>query len=450
MPKPVRRLPLFILLPALLAAQATSPIDLNLKRAVDMALAPDGNARYQLAVEAVKQAESRAAQARASLLPNLDAAVSDQSQTRNLASFGINIKLPIPGFNFPTFAGPFTTFDARVSATQSVFDFGAIRRYQASRTGVQAAAADTDAARDQVAAQVAAQYLAAIRAEARVEAARSDLNLAQSLLTLAANQKDAGTGTGIEVTRARVQLAQGQQQLLIAQNESRRAQLELLRTIGLPSSTPVRLTGKLAFVPADPVTPEKALEAALASRADWKAEQKRVETARLTYSGVKMERLPSVTGFADYGSNGTGIDNSVPTRTYGLSLRVPIFDGGRRDARRGESRSQYEQERIRGVDLRRQMELDVQLALDNLHSAEEQVQVASEGLKQSEAEMEQAQRRYRAGLTSSLEVTDSQTRLARARDNRIAALFLYNGAQLDLWRAMGTIRQMVSQGAQGL
>ena len=276
------------------------------------------------------------------------------------------------------------------------------------------------------------------------------MDLAQSLLTLASNQKDAGTGTGIEVTRARVQLAQGQQQLLIAQNESRRAQLELLRTIGLPSSTPVRLTGKLAFVPADPVTPEKALEVALASRADWKAEQKRVETARLTYSGVKMERLPSVTGFADYGSNGTGLDNSVPTRTYGLSLRVPLFDGGRRDARRGESRSQYEQERIRSVDLRRQMELDVQLVLDNLHSAEEQVQVASEGLKQSEAEMEQAQRRYRAGLTSNLEVTDSQTRLARSRDNRIAALFLYNGAQLDLWRAMGTIRQMVSQGAQGL
>jgi outer membrane protein TolC len=188
----------------------------------------------------------------------------------------------------------------------------------------------------------------------------------------------------------------------------------------------------------------------LATRADWKAEQKRVETARLTYSGVKMERLPSVTGFADYGSNGTGLDNSVPTRTYGLSLRVPIFDGGRRDARRGESLSQYEQERIRGVDLRRQMELDIQLALDNLHSAEDQVTVASEGLKQSEAEMEQAQRRYKAGLTSSLEVTDAQTRLARARDNRIAALFLYDGAQLDLWRAMGTIRQMVSQGAQGL
>ncbi len=443
MPNHIWRFSLFVILPGLLAAQAPAPVELSLKQAVDMALAPDGNARYQLALQAVKQAESRSAQARAALLPNLDGAVSDQSQTRNLSSFGISIQVPIPGFVFPTFVGPFSTFDARVSATQTVFDFGAIRRYQASRTGIQAAAADTDATRDQVATLVAAQYLATIRAEARVEAAQADANLAQSLLTLATNQKDAGTGTGIEVTRARVQLSQARQQLLISQNELRQAQLELLRNIGLPLTTPARLTGKLEYIPLEPIAPEKALETALATRADWKAEQKRLETARLTYSGVKMERLPSVLGFGDYGSNGTAIDRSVPTRAVGVSLRIPIFDGGRRDARRSESRSQYEQERIRSTDLRRQIELDVQLALDNLQSAEDQVKVATEGLSQSEAEMEQAQRRYKAGLTSSIEVTDAQTRLARARDNRIAALFLYERVRLDLWQAMGTIRQMV-------
>jgi outer membrane protein TolC len=124
-------------------------------------------------------------------------------------------------------------------------------------------------------------------------------------------------------------------------------------------------------------------------------------------------------------------------------LRLPIFDGGRRDARRAESLSQYEQERLRSLDLRRQIDLDVRLALDDLQSATDQVQVATEGLAQVEAEVEQAQRRYKAGVSSSLEVTDAQTRLARARDNRIAALFLYSRARLQLYQAMGTIRQVV-------
>jgi outer membrane protein len=231
--------------------------------------------------------------------------------------------------------------------------------------------------------------------------------------------------------------------LLVAQTDLRQSQMELLRTMGLPPGTTVRLTGSLALQPVEATTPEKALDVALKSRADWRAQQKREQTARLTYSGVKLERLPSLVGFGDYGSNGTAIDNSVPTRTVGLSLRLPIFDGGRRDARRTESLSQYEQERLRTLDMRRQIDLDVHLALDDLQSATDQVQVATEGLAQIEAEVEQAQRRYKAGVASSLEVTDAQTRLARARDNRIAALFLYSRARLELYQALGTIRQMV-------
>ena len=443
MPHHIRRFPFLLLLPALVAAQPAPPLELSMKQAVQMALAPDGDARVRLAQEAVKQAQSRSAQARAALLPNLDASVSEQNQTRNLASFGIKISIPIPGFVFPELAGPFSVFDARASVTQTVFDFGSIRRYQAARTGIQAAGEESDAARDQVARQVALQYLAAVRAEAKVQSAEADTGLAESLQKLAENQKGAGTGTGIEVTRAKVQLAQARQQLLVAQIELRQAQLELLRTIGLALDTRVRLTGNLDYSPVEVLSPEKTIEAALQTRADWKAQQKREEAARLTYSGVKLERLPSVAGFADYGSIGNSITSAIPTRTYGLALRVPVFDGGRRDARRTESGSQYEQERIRTADLRRQIELEARLALEDLRSAEDQVKVASEGLALVEAELEQAQRRYQAGVTSSLEVTDAQTRLARARDNRIAALFLYNRARLDLWQATGTIRQMV-------
>jgi len=435
-------LPLFVL-PAVLAAQANAPMELSLKQAIDLALAPDGNARVRLAQEAVRQAQTRATQARAALLPNLDASVSEQNQTRNLAAFGIKISIPIPGFTFPELAGPFTVFDARASATQTIFDFGAIRRYQASKTAIQATGDENDATKDQVARQVALQYLTALRAAARVESTDADVKLADSLLKLASNQKEAGTGTGIEVTRARVQLAQARQQLLLAQNDLRQAQLELLRSIGLRLDTPVRLTGALDLKPVGDVTAEKALEVALQTRADWKAQQKREEGARLNYSGVKLERLPSVAGFADYGSIGTGLTNAIPTRTYGVSMRVPVFDGGRRDARRSESRSQYEQEQVRTADLRREIDLEIRLALDDLSSARDQVDVAADGLAQAQAEVEQAERRYKAGVATSVELADAQSRLARARDNHIAALFLLNRARLDLWQAMGTTRQMV-------
>ena len=42
-----------------------------------------------------------------------------------------------------------------------------------------------------------------------------------------------------------------------------------------------------------------------------------------------------------------------------------------------------------------------------------------------------------------LEVTDAQTRLERARDNQIAALFGFNVAKVDLAQATGKVRSMV-------
>jgi len=61
----------------------------------------------------------------------------------------------------------------------------------------------------------------------------------------------------------------------------------------------------------------------------------------------------------------------------------------------------------------------------------------------AENELAQARRRYEAGVANGLEVTDAQTRLARARENQVSALFNYNQARIDLGQAMGIIRSMI-------
>jgi outer membrane protein TolC len=419
------------------------PLQLSLKRAVEIAISPEGNTNIQLADEALKQARARSAQVRSALLPSVDSSISARNATTNLAAMGISVMVPIPGFTFPTFVGPYTTMDARVTGTQTVFDFSSIRKLQASKVGVSAAKSDVNSTEEQVAAQVARAYLAAVRADTDVETSRADVTLSQALLVQAENLKKAGTGTGIEVTRASVQLANDHQRLLVAENERRSAYLQLLRATGLRLDTQVELTWKLEYVPVDPVTLEQARAQALQARPDYQAQKERETSARFSASGTKLERLPSVQAFGDYGAIGTGFDSAMPTRTIGVSLRVPLFDGGKRDARRVESASQYRAEQERTSDLKEQIELDVRLALDALASADQQVRVAKDGLGLSESELAQARRRYEAGVASGIEVTDAQTRLARARDNQTEALYRYNAARIDLARAMGKVRQAV-------
>jgi outer membrane protein TolC len=212
--------------------------------------------------------------------------------------------------------------------------------------------------------------------------------------------------------------------------------------MGEPPDASLELTDHLVLIPAEAVDAPQAFSEALARRADWKAQGERERLAELAAGASRADRLPAATAFADYGSTGTGIDAASPTRTYGISVRVPLFDSGLRRAKIDESASLTRQERIRTRDLRDQIGLEVRLALDSLRSAQEQVAVAEEGLSLAEKELSQARRRYEVGVAGSLEVTDAQTRLSRARDNRVAALYEHNLARIALSEATGTIRQI--------
>lgn len=440
-----RNVPLLFLLPLLVSAADAPPgVELSLRQAVDLALAPDGNTRMQLAVELTRQSNARVTAARAALLPNLDGSFALRNQTENLSSFGFSFPAGLP-FTIPTFVGPFTVFDARVTATMSVFDFATLRRYQASKTSLEASKADRDSTRDQVTQQVARTYLTAVRADDNVTTAKSNLDLSDALLKVARNQKDAGSGTGIDVVRAQVQQANDRQRLVVAELDRNQAYLQLSRVIGIDLAKTVTLTDRMSYIAVDATAIDSALTTANAAREDLKAQSKRVDAARLNYSAAKMESLPSVGAEGDIGPIGTSVDNARVTRTVGFSVKIPVWDSGRRASQREDSRSQWKQEQIRLKDLREQVSLDVRLAADALRSAETEIAVAKEGLALSEQELAQARRRFENGVASSIEVTDAQTRLQRARDNQISALFAHNLARIDWFAALGKIETTLGQ-----
>jgi outer membrane protein TolC len=101
------------------------------------------------------------------------------------------------------------------------------------------------------------------------------------------------------------------------------------------------------------------------------------------------------------------------------------------------------QEQIRTRDLRAQIEMEIRIALASLQSASEQVKTSEEGFALAQDELARAERRYKSGFGGSIEVTDAQTRVERARENRIAALFNHNLARIDLSSAMGTLEDFI-------
>lgn len=418
-----------------------SVLQLSLGRSIDIAQSPEGSTRIALAQESIVRSSTQAAASKAALLPTVDGYFQYRNQTVNLRTFGFNFTFP--GFSVPNIVGPFSVIDARGTAKWTVLDFANIRRYNAAKAGVDTSRADLEATRTQVADQVARAYLSTLRADAAIEAAQASVDLSEALRALAQSQKDAGTGTGIEVTRAQVQLANDRGRLIAAQSERNRAGLQLLRAMGLDMSVPVQLSDKLSYVPVTGVSAEASVAKAFIERTELKAQRQREQVARLNQSAVSAERLPSVSTFGDYGTIGQAQIGLQPTYQVGVQLSVPVFDGGRRKARREESSSQVRSEQIRTRDLEQQVELEVRLALNNLRSAETQVATAREGLDLAQNEVDQARRRYQAGVGVPLEITDAQSRLDRARDTDVLALYAYNLARLDLAVATGTIQEFI-------
>jgi outer membrane protein len=425
----------------LLAMLAAEPMPLSLPKAIELATAPNGNLRLQIVRETIEQAEARRRQALGAFLPQIDGSISAANQTRNLAAFGFNFPTGLP-FSMPSFVGPFTVVDYRASATQSILDLSSIRRYQAARLQKDVADAETRNATEIAVQQVARTYVLALKAEAALDTARANFGLAERLVQFADSLKRAGTGTGIEVTRSKVQLQNERQRLLVSENDLEQAHLDLKRATGIPLDQLLQLTDRMNDGSEPPPAIEIALESALSQRPDLIAQNKRQSSVQLQLKAIQSERLPSLAASGDYGAIGDG-KSQLPTRSIGIGMRVPIFDGGRREARSAETGVMLRQERLRLEDLKRQIELEVRHSLNTLKSARSQIETAKLGLELAESELAQAQRRTEAGVGNSVELTDAQTRLARARDNNLAALYLFNLARIDVAAATGNMQQAV-------
>jgi len=418
------------------AAKITTgqPAALSYEQAVRLAIA--NNLATLRAHERRNEARGQQEQARAPLLPNVSGVAYQASLTMNLVALGFQ-----PG-TFPgiskTFLGPFKNFDARLLLRQSVFDLSAIRNYQAGKAGVRVAELSEALAREEVASRTGLSYLEALRADRAVVAAQANVELAQALLQLARDQRNAGVATGVDVIRAQTRLAEQQTGLAQAQTDSEQARLNLQRLIGLPLGGALTLTDQLRFVEDPLPTVETAVSQAAQDRREIQVAEEENRVTQLELQSARAEHLPSLEVVGDYGSSGiTPGSFDLPTRRVAVQLNVPIFNGGLTQGRVTAAASRQRQTELSLANVRGQVEEDVRLALTTLRTAAVQVRAAEESVTLAQRELEMARDRFRAGVADNLEVITAQTSLANARVSQVTALAQHNAARLNLAAALG-------------
>ena len=410
------------------------PSTLSFQDAIRLAI--DNNLATLQAHERRNEARGEKQESLAPLLPNISGVAYQASLTENLVALGFQPGV-IPGFN-STFLGPFKNFDARLLLTQKVFDLSAIRNYQAGRAGVHVAELQEALAREQVASRTGLIYLEALRADRAVVAAQANVELARALLQLAEDQRNAGVGTGVDVTRAQTRLAEQQVGLAQAQTASEQARLNLQRVVGLPLGSALTLTDQLRFVEEPLPSVDTAVAQAANDRREIQVADEEKRVSQLEVQATRAEHLPSLEVVGDYGASGITVDRSdLPTRRVAVQLNVPIFNGGLTQGRVTAAASREKQSELALSNIRGQVEEEVRLALTTLRTAAVQVHAADESVTLAQRELEMARDRFKAGVGDNLEVITAQTSLANARVAQVTALAEHNAARLNLAAALG-------------
>ncbi len=378
-----------------------------------------------------RQAGGQRLESLQALLPTVTAGASITVEQVNLAAFG----LKFPGIN--PIIGPFQVEDARAYLTQNLVNLNALESYIASKHNFQAAKLTAQDARDLVVLTVGNAYLLCIADEARIQAVDAELSSSKLSFDQAKDAHEAGTSPRLDVLRAQVDYQSEQQTLISTTNQLAKDKLALARAIGLPLDQQFELTDTTPFQALDTPDPEAAFQQALKQRKDLAAAAEQTKAAEATRKAAVYDQLPTLKASGNYGDQGETFGHSHGTYTAEGELSVPILQIAKTRGEEETAGAQLDQAKAKLSDQIQQVNADVRDAILDIQTAAKLVQATQSNVDLAREALSEAQQRFKAGVDSSLSVSQALATDRQAEDQYISALYQHNVAKLSLARALG-------------
>jgi outer membrane protein, multidrug efflux system len=391
--------------------------------------AQSGNLDIARAAARVRQADARARQAHAGILPNLEATGSPTYMAGHSFSHG-------NGHEFD--------WSALLSATYEIDFWG---KNRAALDSVRASGMATRADRDTVGmttlAGIANTYFAVLSLRGRLTLARSNVAAAQTLTDIVDARFKEGLVSPAEVAAQRSVLASAQ--LVIPDLEQ--MEQETLSALALlvgrgPEGFKVQSEG-LNGLQEPAIAPGLPSELLL-RRPDVLSAEANLAAASADVVAARAALFPTLSLTANGGLANPALNAAVdvisgvgPTASVAASLTQPIFNGGRLRAARDEAQAREQELALDYRSAILSALVDVENALSAIHRLDESKDAQRENVLQTQQAFDAAQARFKSGNIDYLSVLDAQRAVFLARDQlgqyRLARL----QALVGLCRALG-------------
>ncbi|BBB07039.1 type I secretion outer membrane protein TolC [Sphingopyxis sp. EG6] len=340
-----------------------------------------------------------------------------------------NLVLPGNSFFSPK---RFVSVGGQVSVP--IYQGGAVRNaVKAAKFRVEAGQADLRATEASVFAQVVGAYMDVIRDQAIVQLNQKNVAVLRTNLQATSDRFEIGDLT-------RTDVAQSEARLALAEGDLRTAEANLIASresyVRLVGDAPVDLE-QPPQLPNLPASPDEAVAIALTSNPDIEAANQVVNASRADIGVARAGRLPklSATTSGGYNNNLNSVndpasENTTKSASAGLSLTVPIFQGGRPSAQVRQAQSRTSQAIENYVEVERSVIAQTRGAYAAWRANEQIIAATQQAVSANGLSLEGVRAENSVGTRSILDILNAeqeylntQVQLVSAQRNSYVAAF---------------------------
>jgi outer membrane protein TolC len=426
-------------------AQANAAMELTLPQAIDLALKQNRN--LQLAQLAVVESEQKKKIARADYFPriNNESTAIHVSEIQQLVvpegALGVDpAGGPIPAKTAVIGQGTFTAYTSGTGLSQPLTQmFKVHNESRAATADINTAKIQVDQAEDDIALKVRQLYYGILIAQSKQKAAQEEADAAEVESQESTSSVEQGSAMEVVALDSHAALLGAKQTVLTQNLQIRDLTLELNDLLGLPLHTQLHLRDDPSVASASIPARDDCLRTARQQSPEIREALQAVEKEQAGLAAAKDAYIPDVSGFARY-SYQSGIPFLVHNfGTFGVVFTYELFDGGRRNAEIGESRTMLSKAELTLANVEEEVTVQVETAYDKVEQMQSLVTVAEELLKARAEAARVADRQFEQNKVLASVRAEAAAKTSLAQASLLEAKLGLSLAQGELESAMGEI-----------
>ncbi len=397
----------------------------NLSDAWQAAL--DYDSSYSAAQNQHRAAQEKAVQARATLLPQVNASAQYQRQ-----------------YQYEPLSQSSRNHGWNIQASQALFDAAKYATYQQGQVSIRIADEQLQLAVQKLLLDVSQAYFDVLLAEDTLKATQASKTAYAKQLDQAKTMFDVGAATVVDTYEARAGFESAQVKEMAAQTQLSVAKQKLENLTGLDPAHIQKVDGdKLQrLLPSRDLA--YWLETAQTHSNSLTVQNLAIESARQSRLAAQAARLPTLQLQGGYQDGVTHTDNSGHVSSRGgsvsLNLSVPLFAGGGINSQIREAKAKELQARDEWLAAQRTLNVTVKQNYLNMLSGHKQVLALMQLVKTSQAKLDSTRLGQQVGVRSNLDVILAQQSLLEAQQQLAKARYDYLQAHLALAQSAGVLQ----------